>query len=306
MAVVTALLVHFLDLHATLAALTDMDPIALLLAFSFSLVDRFSMSYKWNILLETRGCLIPQWAAFRIYIASGFVGYVSPAGVGADVYRAARLAFMGRRASSVSATIVLERVLGLLAILMLSSVGLALVALQGRSEILPLLGATLVALSVGTVLTAMSMSSRLYRMLRQATERFSRNKIVKVLYSLHDEYVTLSQGGRPLLWFFLLSIVNPLIRVLMCVPVLMSLGVEVDWLALAAVLPLSRAFSMLMPVPAGVGVLEGTQVVALSIAHVPPAQGLAVALVMRGIDFAMLVPSGLAYAADTWRLRRTA
>ncbi len=196
MAIVVALLVHFLDLHATLAAFGDLEPVAIVLTVALFLLDRFSMAYKWNILLRARGCLLSHWAAFRIYLASGFVGYVIPASVGSDVFRAARLSLAGRSVSSVSATIVLERVLGLLAILTLSSVGLVFIVLEGRADLLPLLGAVLAALFVGTVLTAMSMSTRLYLLLRRGTQRFSGNRIVKMLHALHDQYVSLSKGVR--------------------------------------------------------------------------------------------------------------
>lgn len=306
MAVVVALLVYFLDLRATLAAFDDLEPVAVGLTVVLFLLDRFSMAYKWNFLLRARGCFISHWAAFRIYLASGFVGYVIPASVGSDVFRAARLSLAGRSGSTVSATIVLERVLGLLAILTLSSVGLLLIVLRGRADLLPLLGAVFAALCAGTVLTGMSMSTRLYQMLRRATARFSGNKIVKMLQALHNEYVALSNGVRPLAVFFLLSIVNQLIQALMFVPVLISLDVQVNLLALMAVLPLSKAFIQFMPIPAGIGIAEGAQVVALSLAHVAPAQGLVVALVLRAIDLTMLLPAGIAYAADAWQLRRTA
>jgi hypothetical protein len=306
MAVVIALLVNFLDLRATWAAFDDLEPVAIVLTVVLFLLDRFSMAYKWNILLRARGCFLSHWAAFRIYLASGFVGYVIPSSVGSDIFRAARLSLAGRSGSTVSATIVLERVLGLLAILTVSSIGLVLVVLQGRGDLLPLLGAVLAALCVGTVLTAMSMSRRLFQMLRRATGRFSGNKIVKMLHALHDEYVSLSKGVRSLAVFFLLSIVNQLIQALMSVPVLVSLGVDVNLLALMAVLPLSKAFIQFMPIPAGIGVAEGAQVVALSLANVAPAEGLAVALVLRAIDLSMLLPAGIAYGADAWQLRRTA
>jgi uncharacterized protein (TIRG00374 family) len=306
MAVVVALMVHFLDLHATLQAFNNLEPVAIALTVVLYLLDRFSMAHKWNILLRARNVWLSHWAAFRIYLASGFVGYVIPASVGSDVFRAARLSIAGRSASKVSATIVLERVLGLLAILTLSSVGLVFVVLQGRDDLLPLLGAVLAALLVGTVLTGMSMSERLYRVLRHATRRFAGNRIVKMLHALHDEYVSLSKGIRPLFVFFVLSIVNQLIQALMFVPVLVSLGIDVNLLALFAVLPLSKAFIQLMPIPAGIGVAEGAQVVALSLAHVPAAQALAVALVLRAIDLSMLLPAGVAYAADAWQLRKTA
>ena len=306
MAVVVVLMVHFLDLHATLAAFNDIEPIAVVLTVALFLLDRFSMAYKWNFLLRARNCWLSHWAAFRIYLASGFVGYVIPASVGSDVFRAARLSMAGRSGTSVSATIILERVLGLLAILALSTVGLVLVVLRGRSDLLPLLGAVGATFCVGTVLTAISMSTRLYQMLRRMTARFGDNKIVKTLHTMHNEYVSLGKGVRTLAVFFSLSLVNQLIQTLMFVPVLVSLGAPVDLLVLVAVLPLSKAFVQLMPVPAGLGVAEGSQVVALSLASVAPAQGLAVALVLRAIDLSMLLPAGIAYAADAWQLRRTA
>jgi len=306
MALVVVLMVHFLDLHATLAAFNDIEPVAVALTAALFLLDRFSMAYKWNFLLRARNCRLSHWAAFRIYLASGFVGYVIPASVGSDVFRAARLSMAGRSGSSVSATIVLERVLGLVAILALSSVGLVLVVLRGRHDLLPLLSAVGGALCIGTVLTAVSLSTRLYQMLRRMTARFGDNKVVKTLHAMHNEYVSLGKAGRTLGVFFSLSIVNQLIQTLMFVPVLVSLGVPVEMLTLIAVLPLSKAFVQLMPIPAGLGVAEGSQVVALSLAHVAPAQGLAVALVLRAIDLSMLLPAGIAYAADAWHMRRTA
>src|SRR5882724_6024818 len=172
MAVIVALLVHFLDLHATLAAFDDLEPVAIALTVILFLLDRFSMAYKWNLLLRARNCWLSSWAAFRIYLASGFVGYVIPASVGSDTFRAARLSLSGWSVSRVSATIVLERVLGLLAILSLSSIGLLLVVAGGRHDLLPILGAVLAALFVGTVLTGMSVSERLYGAFRRATDRF--------------------------------------------------------------------------------------------------------------------------------------
>lgn len=305
MAVVIALMLRYLDLRATLAAFEALEPVAVALTVGLYLLDRFSMAYKWNLLLRARHCWLSHWAAFRIYLASGFVGYVIPASVGSDVFRAARLSLAGRSASKVSATIVLERVLGLLAILTLSSVGLLLVVTQGRTDLGPLLGAVLAALCFGTVLTGISMSERLYRALRRSTARFAGNRVVKMLQALHDEYVALSKRVRPLVIFFVLSLLNQLIQALMFVPVLVSVGVHVDLLALFALLPLSKAFVQLMPVPAGIGVAEGTQVLALTLAGVPSSEALAVALVLRAVDLVMmLLPGGVAYAADAWHLRK--
>jgi len=310
MAATIGLLVCFLDLRAALDAVDDIEPIAIVVTALLYLLDRFSMAYKWNVLLRARNCWLSSWAAFRIYLASGFIGYVFPASVGSDTYRAARLSLCGCSVSRVSATIVLERVLGLLAILSLSAIGLRLVVAGGRDDLLPVLGAVLGALFVGAVLTVMSVSERLYGVFRRATDGFASHRIahriVQILHALHDEYVALSRGGRSLLLFFALSVLNQLIQALMVVPVLLSLDADVDLLAVFALMPLSKAFIQLMPVPAGIGVAEGAVVVALSLANVPPAQALAVALVLRAVDLSMLLPAGVAYAADAWQMRKTA
>ena len=301
---VIALMAHFVDLHAAVAALSHLTPGAIVLATLFYLLDRLSMSFKWNLLLRYRGYWLSHWDSFRLYLASGFVGYGIPASVGGDIFRAARLAITGRSASKVSATIVLERVLGLLAILAVSWVGLLCIVVEGRTELTALFGTVSAALLFGSLLTAASMSDRLYQFLTRATARFSGNRVFEILHSLHNEYVALSKGVRPLTWFFVLSILNQLIRTAMCVPVLISLGVDVDLLALIALLPLSKALAQFSPVPAGIGVAEGAQVAALTLAHVPASEALAVALVLRAIELATLLPSGLAYVLDAWYLRR--
>ena len=303
---VIALMAHLIDLHAAANALSHLTPGAIVLATFFYLLDRFSMSFKWNILLRYRGYWLTHWDAIRLYQASGFVGYGIPASVGGDIFRAARLALTGRSASKISATIVLERVLGLLAILALSWVGLLCMVLRGATELTALFGAVSATLLLGSLLTAISMSDRLYRFLTRTTNRFSGNRIARILHSLHNEYVALSKGVRPLTWFFLLSIVNQLIRTIMCVPVLVSLGVDVNLVALVALLPLSKALAQFSPVPAGIGVAEGAQVAALTLAHVPASQALAVALVLRAIELATLLPCGLAYAIDAWYVRKAA
>ena len=303
---VIAIMTHLIDVRATLTALSRLTTRAIVLTTVLFLLDRFSMSFKWNILLRSRGYWLSHWDAFRLYLASGFVGYAIPATVGGDIFRAARLAISGQSASRVSATIVLERVLGLLAILTLSCVGLLCSALGGRADLIPLLGAVVLALLLGSVLTGISMSDRLYRSLKHVTARIRGHRVVKVLQSLHNEYVALSKGVRPLAWFFVLSIVNQLIRTLMCVPLLTSLAVDVNLLVLFALLPLSKAFIQFMPVPAGIGVAEGATVAALTLAHVSPAQALVVALVLRAVELVTLVPSGLAYMVDVWYLRKIA
>src|SRR5262249_34289315 len=136
------------------------------------------------------------------------------------------------------------------------------------------------------------------------TARHSSRRIVTVLYSMHNEYLAMSRASGTLVTFFLLSLVNQIVQVLAYVPILLSIGAPVEPIALLALIPLTKAVFQVTPLPAGIGVAEGTIVVTLSLAHVPAEQGLAVAVVMRALDVVLLVPMGIAYCIDAMRIRR--
>ncbi len=303
--IIIAVLAWRVDLAATLHTLERVDPLALALAAGIALLDRFVMAWKWNMLLRVRGAALTALGAFRVYLASGFVGYVVPSGLGSDLFRAARLSVSGRALSNVSASILLERVLGLIAVLGLALAGLAvLVGAAGRSDLAPVLWSVAVVFPGVLAATILSLNERLFARLRRATARFSHLRPVRLLYALHAEYVAMSRARATVLAFCLLSVVNQLIQALALVPILLSIGAPVRLLTLCTLLPLTKAVFQLIPVPAGIGIAEGTFVVTLSLAQVPPAQGLAVALVIRAIDLATLFPMGVAYMLDAARLKR--
>ena len=106
--------------HTTFATVESLEPLAIGATVILFLLDRFSMAYKWNILQRARD------ADFDIGLHSASLSHRvfsrlrDTTSVGGDVFRAARR-LLGPLVSKVSATIVLEFVLGLLAILSLSA-----------------------------------------------------------------------------------------------------------------------------------------------------------------------------------------
>ncbi len=100
----------------------------IVLAVVLYVADRCAGSAKWMLLLSAKGSGIPFRKALSIYLQSSFVGAVLPATVGADLVRA-RMAqpFAGSFASSLSAVIV-ERLAGVIALVLAAAIGLALFA----------------------------------------------------------------------------------------------------------------------------------------------------------------------------------
>ncbi len=116
------------ELGAAWAIVRDTAPGWVALAAALYVGDRCAGAAKWRLLLAAKGSAISFRTALSIYLQSMFVGAVLPATVGSDLVRA-RMAqpHVGNFASSLSAVIV-ERLSGVLALVLSAAIGLALFA----------------------------------------------------------------------------------------------------------------------------------------------------------------------------------
>jgi uncharacterized membrane protein YbhN (UPF0104 family) len=92
------------------------------------------MAYKWAMLLRARGVAISNLEAFRIYLLSGFVGSFLPTGVGADVVKLARTTLAVGNLDKVTASVVMERAIGLVAVMVLALGALLVLLVAGESQ----------------------------------------------------------------------------------------------------------------------------------------------------------------------------
>ena len=101
-----------------LSDLGEIDLVQLtLLIVPVLLLDRLLMTYKWGLLLRAAGIHIPLWELFNIYLISGFVGSFLPVSVGADMARFYQMHRKKLDSAEVAASIVIERLLGFVAVL---------------------------------------------------------------------------------------------------------------------------------------------------------------------------------------------
>ena len=81
------------------------------------------MVWRWIILLRARGAAVTTKSATWIYLVSSFVGGFLPAGVGADAARAYTLSQRTARGSEAVASVAVDRLFGLLSIVIMGVVG---------------------------------------------------------------------------------------------------------------------------------------------------------------------------------------
>lgn len=124
-----AILFYFasrIDMREATAALWRLDFGAALVVLGLVAIDRGVMIWRWILLLRASQTAVSMKSAAWIYLVSSFVGGFLPAGVGADALRAYTLGQRTSENSEAVASVAIDRVLGLLSIVLLGIVGIAL------------------------------------------------------------------------------------------------------------------------------------------------------------------------------------
>jgi uncharacterized protein (TIRG00374 family) len=117
-------------------------------ALALVLVDRALNAYRWVVLLRplSSAAHVRLWPLMRIFFVSTFVGTFLPAGVGDAAVRAYSLARLDVPGAAAVASVFMDRMLGVLSILLMAIVGLSFARdLATHPAVVVALAATLVA-----------------------------------------------------------------------------------------------------------------------------------------------------------------
>ena len=142
---VLAYIVGRLDWRDAVNAVFTIDVRFLIAAFIVDTAARATMISRWLLLLRSTGAVVNTWAAARIFFISSFIGIALPTG-GTDVTRAYALARHTTESHVALASVVVDRLLGVSALIVLVLVGLSL----GSVETLFADRTLIVGLSVAT------------------------------------------------------------------------------------------------------------------------------------------------------------
>ena len=123
-AIILVLLARGIDMGASAHAIAAIDLRYLALVLGLVALDRSVMIWRWILLLRSTGIQITNAAAARLFLVSSFVGSFLPAGVGADAARAYGLSRETTSGSEALASVAVDRVLGILSIIVMAAVGM--------------------------------------------------------------------------------------------------------------------------------------------------------------------------------------
>ncbi len=260
------------------------------------IVDRSLMAYRWLVLL--RPFLGPEGPGLgvimRVFFVSSFVGTFLPASVGGDAVRAIALSRHHVPGAGALASVAMDRILGVLSLLVMALSGLYLARHLALDPIvLAALGVTAVACALSAVLV---FSSRAEAVGRSICERLpwarARQLGVKVI-----EAVQLYASRRgDLLNVLVGSIGVQVLRVLQAYYLGQALGISAPLSAYFAFIPLILLV-MLLPVTVnGLGTSQAAFVWFFAQAGVGRPEAFALSILFVGLGVIGNLPGGLLYA----------
>jgi len=250
------LLLQIIDLRTAADALVSIDPVGFWAALALFQVGLVVRAARWWVLLRPHTTTLPLWKLIRLYYIGMFFNLFLPTGFGGDVVRAAELGTEVPAAVS-AATVVLDRMIGLMALF-----GLALLAIPFSLGVVPtylllLAGGASVAGVVGGTLV---LQGRLFGViLAWLTERLGEVRLVgKLLESLtkfNDAVALVGNEPRALVWSFFYSTVFNVLLIVMHILLSEALGLDVPMLAYVLIVPLTSIL-LLIPSIQGLGIRD--------------------------------------------------
>lgn len=291
---------------AVVDALLQTDLRWIALAVALVVADRALMAYRWIMLLcpIERSTRPPLAAIIRIFFLSTFAGTFLPASIGGDVVRAVALSQQRVPPGQAMASVLMDRLLGVISILVMGGVGLMLAQTRDvtatRAIELPLLVAAALSIAAASIvfserassiaeLVALRLPFRAVR--RLATEL---THATRAYGSYRGELANVLAG----------SVGVQILRIIQAYCLGRALMIDLPMIAYFTFIPLILLV-MLLPVSInGIGPSQVAFVWFFGRAGIPDAQAFALSVLFVALGIVGNLPGGLLYAFGTGAPRR--
>ncbi len=276
-----------------LTLLAGMKISYVLLILILHTTDRAIMTYKWLRLLRIKNIHIGIIQGIKIYCASMIWGIFLPSTIGSDAIRVISVTRRGHPSKEVLASVVIERIVGFLSAVLLGIFSCILISrltnLGPKFQTVFWMGC--IVLLVGGAVFALSFSQRFFDLVYgKLLRRFSNTKIIQKLKNFHISYKEFNAQETEMIIFAGLTFLEQLFPIFITWLIALGLGISVDLLFIAGVLPLTLLVSRLPVSINGIGVFESVFALLLSLAGVTTSQAVAIAFAGRILQTVAWLP----------------
>jgi glycosyltransferase 2 family protein len=257
------------------------------------LADRAINAFRWLVLLRAvaAGTRPPLAAILRIFFVSSFVGNFLP-GIGGDVYRAWQLAQLGVRSSEAAASVLMDRVAGVVSMVALAAAALWLLP---RADLPGLVPALAVVSALCAIAAAGIFSANAAAVAVAVADRLPSNRARRVARSLVEAIRRYADHHSALLTVVLLSLGVQALRVVQAYFLGRSLEIDQPVIVYFAFVPVVTLAMQLPITVAGLGVSQYAFERLFGSVGVPSSQSVALSILFIALGTIGNLPGGLLY-----------
>lgn len=295
-AAVTIILVVAADPQRILSVVLQANPLLLLVAVGLAVADRVLMAHRWFLLIRVvpAGQPVSFAATLRVSLATTFLGNFLPTSVGAEALRVFELSRIGFRGASALASVLMDRILGVVSML--------LAALAGGLLAPHLLADRAVAIPIA--LTALGSAATALLLFSPATTALTRRTFSAVLparlNAMADRLLTamLEHGASRGTMALVLgeSVGVQLLRISQAFVVGQALGLTAAFPVYLALVPLALLVLLLPVSVGGMGTGQAAFMLLFSRVGVPGAEAFTLGTLLLFLGLFGSLPGALVYA----------
>ncbi len=304
-------LVVGLSLLAFVLSLADLDQVKLVVsrieypyfwaAVFLVMVDRLAMAFKWRLLLSAKKIVITLWRAVEIYLISGFVGVILPSGVGSDIYRVYYTSKPIGKLSHIASSVIVERFLGMAAAAVFAVVGLSVMSSVASESVVQqeILTTMFVTLTVLIAVFLASMTALPFRIAERLLARWSKPKFAAKLAKFREAYHEYGQYKTTLIAFFLLSVAEQGLFVLITYMGALAIEIRLDIYYFLGIVPVCQIIKRIPISINSIGVQEGLFVYFFGQIGISATEALSLSILTRIAQWSAMLAGGVLYVMDT-------
>ena len=287
-------------LEAVLASLAAANPWLILAALVFYVLAVIINGLKWDVLLAALEVSVPFREVLRYVFVGFFFNNVLPANIGGDVMRGYGMARTTDRTAEAAVSVVVDRMVGLLAFVSTAAVmAIVVITVMGHENLRWLFNLALIALVLMVAAMAVLISRRLRRKVRQVLTWGPLTRLAPMYDSVSNALDAYRFRYRALLTAFLIALVGLMVTNFVNWLLFEAVGGGVPFVDVLLFNPLI-ALVLLVPISiGGHGVIQGAYPFFYSLLGVPREQAVAVSVLMSAIIIIGSLPGGVLW----WRAR---
>jgi uncharacterized protein (TIRG00374 family) len=247
----------FLDIDDMLATVRRMRTYDIALVLALLTCDRLLMALKWRLLLDIGGAHLSVLAVIRIYYQGWLVGSVLPSHLGGDLLRAHLVACQTGVVHPVFASIVMEKLVGLVSAVNWAIAGGSVVAWWLKPEQWALwMGLGVLVMLVFNGLSLALLHDAVHDFALRLLVRCHQTRVIGILHRSYAAYAGLSRYPETLLANFALTVLEHGLQLLIWFTIATGLDIDIEPLLFFAAAAIKMLISRLPISPDGWGTGE--------------------------------------------------